>query len=108
MSKFLPGNRFSIGGGRARSGARNRQAMALIDDLREHWREKGKVAIDIVFHNRPVDYLRIQTSILPKELLLETTNISDYDDSVLDAMAEFWGAVERGEIKIVENKTVKA
>src|SRR5262245_767459 len=78
--------------------------MALIDDLAEHWREKGKVAIDIVFHNRPVDYLRIQTSILPKELLFENKSIADADDAALDAMETFWSAVDRGEIKIVENK----
>ena len=71
---FKPGNTagFKPGQGGRAKGARNIISTAFLEALAEHFQEEGHKAIEICFHERPVEYLKIVASILPKEL--EVTN----------------------------------
>jgi hypothetical protein len=72
--KFLPGS-----GGRP-AGSRNKLQADFVNALQEDFSEHGIGVIRIVRGEKPVEYLKIVASILPKELLLP--------DNVLDEMTD--------------------
>jgi hypothetical protein len=43
----------------------------VIEAFAEHWAEHGKEAIEIVFKERPADYLRFAANFLPKETITQ-------------------------------------
>jgi hypothetical protein len=82
VAKFQPGQ-----GGRPK-GSRNRLASRVFDDIFAHWCEptvpggnmcKGQAALEILFKEKPGEYLRLTASVLPKEFIFESVT-SELDD----------------------------
>jgi len=85
---WLPGH----SPGRTR-GARNRLAEAVFKDALAHWDEieetsgkrKGQVALELLFRDRPGDYCRLMSGLLPKEFSTSAAEL-DLADDELDAL----------------------
>ena len=52
-------------------GARSRVSESLLEELAQHFETKGKNAIDVVFKERPHDYLKIIASLVPKQMEID-------------------------------------
>ena len=102
-------------GGRPR-GSRNRLQGDFIRALADDFAEHGEGIIRIVRMERPVEYVRIIASLMPKELVLESTLGEFTDDQVdelivkirehlLAARQDGTVAVEAIEGKMVSNET---
>jgi hypothetical protein len=75
-------------GGR-RKGSRDRIATALLETIAEDFEKFGKEAVLIARKERPVEYLRVVASLLPKEFEITTHNIAnELSDDELDALIE--------------------
>jgi hypothetical protein len=72
-------------GGR-KPGSRNKLCRAVLEDLMADWAEGGAAAIKIMRIEQPAAYVRVMCSILPKELILENSTITELDDDELDHM----------------------
>jgi hypothetical protein len=90
-NQFKPGH--SIKGGRPR-GSRNKLAQRVFDDIFRHWNEpaggelcKGQAALELLYRERPGEYLRLTASVLPKEFVFENA-VTELDDDELDRMIE--------------------
>lgn len=91
--KFQPGN----DGGRGRPrGSRNRLAADVFRDVLAHWNEpvkegseltRGRAALQMMFRERPGDYVRSVLSILPREFVFENV-VTELADEELDRMIE--------------------
>jgi len=81
--RFLPGND-GHGGGRKR-GSRDRLSSAFLYELANDFEEHGAGVIKIARIEKPVEYLRIVASVLPKELVVEANALSDISDEELAA-----------------------
>jgi hypothetical protein len=88
VAKFQPGQ-----GGRPK-GSRNRLASRVFDDIFAHWCEptvpggnmcKGQAALEILFKEKPGDYLRLTASVLPREFIFESVT-SELDDEQIDEL----------------------
>ena len=78
--QFAPG-----GSSRGRKkGARNRLHADFVVALQEHFQERGKAAIEIVYRESPRDYLKIIASVLPKEFVLEDGRLESMGDEELE------------------------
>ena len=76
-----------VQGGSARGrmkGARNRLHGEFVVALQDHFAERGQAAIEIVFREKPVEYLKIIASVLPKEFILEDGRIEAMGDDELE------------------------
>ena len=84
MPKFQPGNQWSRNGNGAGRplGSRTRLCRKLLEDLSADWQEHGR----IMRMERPAEYCRMMTSILPKELIFENSAVTELDDDELDHM----------------------
>jgi hypothetical protein len=58
--------------GRGR-GVPNKFSKRLVEDFAKHWREFGYAAIERVYAENPGLYLKIATSLVPRELLLQVS-----------------------------------
>ena len=87
--RFQKGNNGSNGTGGRPLGSRNKLCKAMLEDLAADWREGGAAAIKMMRIERPAEYCRMMTSILPKELLFENT-AAELDD---DQLAELIGHI---------------
>jgi hypothetical protein len=74
-------------GGR-KPGSRNKLCRAVLEDLMADWAEGGAAAIKMMRIEQPAAYVRVMCSILPKELILENSTITELDDAELDHMIE--------------------
>jgi hypothetical protein len=75
--RFLTGNN---GGGRP-VGSRNRLAVEFVDGLASEFAARGQQAIKQVCKNDPVAFLKIVSSVLPREVLLKATlNVTATDE----------------------------
>jgi hypothetical protein len=81
MSRFQPGNR---SGGRP-VGARNKLQRDLLEALAADFAEHGPGVIRIARIEKPVEYLKIIASVLPRELLLEQNVLSAMSDEDIAA-----------------------
>ena len=88
-NQFKPGH--NIKGGRPK-GSRNKLAQRVFDDIFRHWNEpaggdlcKGQAALELLYREKPGDYLKLTASILPKEFVFENA-ITELDDDELDYM----------------------
>jgi hypothetical protein len=102
-------------GGRPR-GSRNRLTGDFMRALAADFAEHGEGTIKIVRMEKPVEYLRIISSLMPRELLLEST-LSEFTDDQVDelivkirdhllaARQDGAVAVEAIERKMVSNET---
>jgi hypothetical protein len=80
-------------GGRPR-GARNRLTVRVFEDVLQHWNEPsdgkdglshGRAALEILFKEKPGEYVRAVLSILPKEFTIESVT-ADLKDDELDGL----------------------
>jgi hypothetical protein len=76
------------------SGSRNKLAQRVFQDIFAHWCEptggelcKGQAALELLYRERPGEYLRLTASVLPKEFVFENA-VSELDDDELDRMIE--------------------
>jgi hypothetical protein len=65
--------------------SRNRIAYKLIEALEKDFHEHGDEAIKIARIERPVEYLRIIASVIPKEFEITDSRLGELSDEELDA-----------------------
>jgi hypothetical protein len=93
--RFQKGNAYAHNGQGGRpKGSRNRLAQRVFDDILAHWTEpaapgaelsKGQVALELLFKERPGEYLRLTASLLPREFVFDSA-VTELDDDELDRM----------------------
>ena len=90
-NQFKPGH--NIKGGRPK-GSRNKFAQRVFDDIFRHWNEpaggdlcKGQAALELLYREKPGEYLKLTASVLPKEFVFENA-VTELDDEELDRMIE--------------------
>jgi hypothetical protein len=90
-NQFKPGH--NIKGGRPK-GSRNKLAQRVFDDIFRHWNEpaggelcKGQAALELLYREKPGEYLKLTASVLPKEFVFENA-VTELDDEELDRMIE--------------------
>lgn len=74
-------------GGR-RKGARDRISTSFLEELAKDFEEHGAEVIKIARIERPVDYLKVVASVLPKEFEITDSRLEDISDGELDALIE--------------------
>jgi hypothetical protein len=79
MSRFQPGNR---SGGRP-LGARNKLQREFLEALATDFEQHGPGVIRIARIEKPVEYLKVIASVLPKELVVEQNILADLSDEEL-------------------------
>jgi hypothetical protein len=84
-TQFKPGH--PTRGGR-RKGSRDRISTALLEVIAKDFEEHGDEAVRIARIERPVEYLRIVASLLPKEFEITDNRLKDIPDDELDAFIE--------------------
>jgi hypothetical protein len=89
-----PNGTFLLGAGGRTKGTRNRLAAKVFEDIFAHWCEpavpgaehcKGQAALELLYRQRPGDYLRLTASVLPKEFVFENA-VAELDDDQIDEM----------------------
>ena len=70
-------------GGRAK-GAKNRLSHAFLTALAEDFEQHGVETLKIARMERPVEYVRIVAGLMPKELEIMDSRLSDLSDEELD------------------------
>ena len=81
MSQFERGRAKS--GGRAK-GARNKISTAFLEELSAHFEKEGHKAIELCFHEKPIEYLKIIASVLPKEFEVTENRLAEIPDDELE------------------------
>jgi hypothetical protein len=76
MSKFQPGH---IGGGRP-MGSKNRITSHFLNTLCKDFEENGEAVVKICRIEKPVEYLKIVASLLPKEFAVSDAKLGDLSD----------------------------
>jgi hypothetical protein len=86
--------RFEKGHAGRPRGSRNKLAQRVFDDILKHWNEpaggdlcKGQSALELLYREKPGDYLKLTASVLPKEFVFENA-VTELDDDELDRMIE--------------------
>ena len=86
--------RFEKGHAGRPKGSRNKLAQRVFDDILKHWNEpaggelcKGHAALELLYREKPGDYLKLTASVLPKEFVFENA-VTELDDEELDRMIE--------------------
>jgi hypothetical protein len=82
-NRFLPGND-GHGGGRP-LGSRNKLQGDFLKALAADFAEHGAGVIKIARIEKPIEYLKVIASVLPKELVLEQSVLTDISDEELAA-----------------------
>jgi hypothetical protein len=94
---FLPGG----SPGRPR-GARNRLAARVFDDLLAHWNDptvdgsnmtKGLAAMEMMYREKPNEYVRAVLSVMPKEFAIENFTAGMSVDDLDELMAKIRGVL---------------
>lgn len=87
-----------------RKGARNRISTALLTAFAEDFEKYGDETVRICRVSRPIEYLKIAASLLPKEFEISDSRLAELDDGELDALIEhvrqrraLIGNLDRGE-----------
>lgn len=86
MALFKPGQP-KVGG--RRKGSRDRIATALLEAIAKDFEEFGNEAVIIARKERPVEYLRVVASLLPKEFEITDNRLKDIDDEEVDFLIEY-------------------
>src|SRR5262245_14851362 len=84
-TRFKPGQP-KMGG--RRKGSRDRISTALLESIAADFEAHGDEAVKIARVERPVEYLRIVASLLPKEFEITDNRLKDISDDELDAFIE--------------------
>jgi hypothetical protein len=69
-------------------GSRNALSESFLSQLHRHFQEHGASAIDAVYNESPVDYLKVVASVVPKQFGLE--------EGTQNAFLECWRAISEG------------
>ena len=80
--QFLVGNTSARPG--SRRGIRNRLHADFIADVQESWSRNGRSALEILYREDTPGYARLVASVLPKEFIIETSNIEVASDEEID------------------------
>ena len=92
--RFLPGN--SGFGGRPK-GARNKLGEEFLADLQKLWHKEGAAALKEARDQKPIEFVKVVASLLPKELLLRKDPVDELtDEEIADALDILRGLVARG------------
>ena len=91
MHRFEQGNTLSKGRPR---GSRNRLTAQIFEDVLSHWNEpiegrnitKGMAALEVMRKEKPAEYVKVVTSLLPKELVFSDSTVQDLSDEQIDAL----------------------
>jgi hypothetical protein len=76
-------------GGRAQ-GVRNKLGTAFLEALSKHFNEVGHKAIEIVFQERPVEYVKIIAATLPREFEITTNSVlAELPDEELELVIQY-------------------
>jgi hypothetical protein len=78
--QFQPGN---TGGGRVK-GSRNKLALHFVADLQAEWEEHGREVIRIARIEKPVEFMKVIASVLPKEFEITDSRIKELNDDELE------------------------
>ena len=81
---FEPGNTSGKLGGRPR-GARNKLSRKFLEDCYADWQEHGAAAINIMRLEDPAGYCKMMASLVPRELELTSTVLTELSDDDLEA-----------------------
>ena len=65
-------------------GSRNKVSEKFLEALANHFEVHGEAAIDIVYKERPHDYLKIVASVLPKRMELEDATLEKHPRDMTD------------------------
>jgi len=84
-------------GGRAK-GAKNRLSSAFLTALAEDFEKHGVDALKITRMEKPVEYIRIVAGLMPKELEITDSRLTDLTDEELDVFIAKLRAELRGAI----------
>jgi hypothetical protein len=74
-------------GGRAK-GVRNRISHSFLEALHKDFLEHGEAAIKITRIEKPVEYIKIVASLLPKEFEISDSRLQEIDDTELEALID--------------------
>jgi hypothetical protein len=85
---FEPGNTIGKTGGRPK-GARNRLARTFLEDCYADWQEHGAAAIKVMRMEDPAGYCKMMASLVPRELELTSTVLTELSDDDLEATIQF-------------------
>jgi SepF-like predicted cell division protein (DUF552 family) len=69
-------------------GSRNKLASDFLKDLHTDWLEHGAAAIKIMRIERPSEYVKVVAAILPRDLSIEVSAVTELDDDDLERMIE--------------------
>ena len=87
--------KFKKGSGGKPVGARNKLQATFVTALEKDFHEHGAGVINIVRVEKPVDYLKIIASTLPKEFIVSETEFDGMtDDEIMEALAVIRAARE--------------
>src|SRR5262245_54157865 len=79
---------FQKGQGGRRRGARHRISTALLEAIARDFEEFGEETVRITRVEKPVEYLRIVASLLPKELEITVGPLQEISDQELELLIE--------------------
>ena len=86
---FQPGVPNDGHGGGRRTGARNKLQTTLLEELAADFEQHGAGVIRICRVEKPVEYLKVAASLLPKEFEITETQLMQIPDEELDAFIQF-------------------
>ena len=79
-NKFKPGNTFGQG---RRVGSRNKLQHKFVEALAADFEKEGEKVIKIARIEKPIEYLKLVASLLPKELLITDNVLEEMSDEQL-------------------------
>src|SRR5262245_4745803 len=79
---------FQKGQGGRRRGARQRISTALLESIAKDFDEHGEETVNITRVERPVEYLRIVASLIPRELEITVGPLQEISDQELELLIE--------------------
>jgi hypothetical protein len=85
---------FTAGNGGRPQGSRNKLQAKFIEELAKDFETEGEAVIRFVRTDKPVDYLKIIASVLPKELLMPDSPLSDVSDEDLAEAISIYRAMK--------------
>jgi len=80
--RFQPGHPPTPGGGRP-AGSRNRLTTLLLNSLVADFEQFGPAAVKLMRLERPAEYIKVIASLVPKELLVQESALSEMSDDEL-------------------------
>ena len=107
MALFTKGNP-GKGGGR-RKGSRDRISTALLEAITRDFEEYGEESIKIARIERPIEYLKIVASLLPREFGLEIIDnrMQEISDEELELLIEHAREQKRMLIDVAPKEEIK-